>query len=680
MSKKARQRKRMKDASNPVPNTVSSSYAAGTAQARWWAVWGRVFGWLVAAAVFVLAALLCFRQIGEMDLGFHLRAGEWILHHRTWPQIDPFTYTVSNHPYIDLHWLYQVALVGLYRLGGSLALVVAHTALILATLALLCLIIWPKLRSPFGLAILLFIGVLAAELRFMIRPEIVSWVLLVLVLLILERRAAGKPTLLWLLPLIHLVWVNTQGLFVLGWVAIACYFFGEWIEQRKPDRSLAIWGVASIAAGLVNPYLLRGFLFPLTLLTRLNKENPFGQTISEFTSPWKLGLSAAQPFYPQLALWSYYVLAVLGIVGLLLTWRKRRLREVLLFFAFLALSAQAIRNMPLFVLAALPIMAAIITDLLAYLHQTGSPRAGRQAGRQGFLWERFPYGELVGAVLLLLLVAGLGVRVVTNAYYIDDRRSERFGYAFSSTILPVNAVSFLQEHGYSGRVLNHLNYGGYLMWQLKQPVFIDGRLEVMGEEFYHKYLAGSEKKQLLSLLNSYRANVVIFPYLVANSWLQQLKSAPQWQLAYFDHLSAIYVRKGTNPVVTAVDWPTSTPRGLPIPLPAEQRTAILNMDRVKGMHRWLEGFTQQQRFPQEITNLGIFYYYMDILEAAEATLLDAVQASQGRYYEIYNNLGAVYFKKQRYMEAALCYQTVLEDDLANELARQRLLEIQSRKP
>ena len=123
-------------------------------------------GWAALGAVFALVAVLAWRAVGELDLGFHLRAGEWILANR-WPRLDPFTYTVSDRAYVDLHWLYQVALVGLFRLGGSAALVAAHAALILAAFAVVARLAWDRLRSVGGVAALLVPGV---------RPNIVNFV------------------------------------------------------------------------------------------------------------------------------------------------------------------------------------------------------------------------------------------------------------------------------------------------------------------------------------------------------------------------------------------------------------------------------------------------------------------------------------------------------------------------
>ena len=101
----------------------------------------RAWPWLAAAGlVALLAAVLAWRQEVSLDLGFHLASGRWILEHGAWPETDPFTYTVADHPYIDMHGLFQVLLAmverawGLAGVGGfRLALVLGATGFLLAT-------------------------------------------------------------------------------------------------------------------------------------------------------------------------------------------------------------------------------------------------------------------------------------------------------------------------------------------------------------------------------------------------------------------------------------------------------------------------------------------------------------------------------------------------------------------
>src|SRR5262245_60469791 len=55
---------------------------------------------LLEGVVLSLLVLLAFRQVGSLDIGFHLKAGERLLAGDGWPRTDPFTFTLSDRPYI----------------------------------------------------------------------------------------------------------------------------------------------------------------------------------------------------------------------------------------------------------------------------------------------------------------------------------------------------------------------------------------------------------------------------------------------------------------------------------------------------------------------------------------------------------------------------------------------------
>ena len=75
---------------------------------------------------------------------------------------------------------------------------------------------------------------------------------------------------------------------------------------------------------------------------------------------------------------------------------------------------------------------------------------------------------------------------------------------------------------------------------------------------------------------------------------------------------------------------------------------------------------------------GLFHLYRGELPQAAARFSRALQDSGGAYYEIYNNLGAVYFRMKLFADARACYEMVLQDDPTNRLARERLSSLPAR--
>ncbi len=358
------------------------------------------------ALCFALLLTLATRQVGSLDVGFHLKAGEHILQGNGWPRTDPFTFTINDHAYTDTSWGYQVLLALTHSVGGAGGLVLLHAALVLGVF----LTVYRTCRltsiDPTTLAVLMTAGVLASEMRYEVRPELLSWLFLALVLHILHRRAEGLSSPLPALPAIHLVWANCHGLFILGWGALACFVAGSWLRRGALDRKLGAWGLISVAVAMINPYGWRGVVFPFTLATRLSEENAFGQSIGELVSHFGLGLSDQFPFYPRAPIWSFRLLFVLGVIALIPLLRRKRYESALVSILFLYLSARMIRNIPLMVVACLPgIIAALPTGgMMKVMGLRKRPRlfVPRAAFAAGIMEARGSYYELynnLGSVL-----------------------------------------------------------------------------------------------------------------------------------------------------------------------------------------------------------------------------------------------------------------------------------------
>ena len=466
--RRAEPRRRTGQAAQPGRPSAKPGPPCSTAPARPMAWWQ----WFALAAVLALLGILCVRKLESPDLGFHLRAGEALLDGQGFPRTDRFTYTLTDHEYLQTSWGYEVLTALVYRLGRAPGLVVFHAVLVLATFVLLFRSAALAGAPPAANVVLLLLAGLACEMRFETRPEIASYCLLALTLHLLHRRAAGRRGPLWMLPVILLVWANVHSLFVLGWAAIGVFLAGASLRARRLDRALAPWALAALVAPLANPYGLRGMLFPFELLTRFQAENVFAQSIGELVSPFDLALSAQFPFYPRVPIFAFRAFALLSLFGALVAARRRRWSWLFLWLAFAPLGLQAVRNMPLLVVASFPATAVGLTAL----------RIPGRFTRAGPALARAAVAAVVAAAL------GAGLLVVHDAYYIASRRDTRFGWGWNEQALPVKAAAFAERTALAGPVLNHLNFGGHWMWARREPVFIDGRLEVVGEEFYRAYV------------------------------------------------------------------------------------------------------------------------------------------------------------------------------------------------
>jgi hypothetical protein len=658
---------------------------------------------VVLALGFALIALLATRQVGSVDIGFHLRTGEHILSGRGWPRTDPFTFTVGDHPYIDTSWGYDVVVALVHRAAGAPGLSLFHAAIVLATFAVLYRTARLRAVDPTTLVVLLIAGGLAAEMRFDTRPELLSYLFLAIVLYVLHahradrdakpqragavtssapsdsarRRRIAPP--LWVLPLIFVVWSNSHSLFILGWAALAGFVIGGSLQDWRLDRDLVKWSAASVAVAILNPYGLKGVLFPFSLASRLDANNLFNQSIGEFVSPFSLGLSDHFPFFARLPLiFAFRGLAILSIVALVVHARRRRFWAVLVWIAFAPLAMRMFRNMPLLVVGVLPqtIWALPFARLLdAARSVLRSPRAHARVRA---------LAVPIVLALVALAEAALCARVLTGAYYTASRRPERFGVGWNRGELPIAAAEYAKRAGLDRmRVLNHLNFGGYLMWALDAPVFIDGRLEVMGERFYAEYLGVlGEADAMERAIARYGIAWLVFPHVTNPKLLARVSADPRWRLGYVDALAAVFVRAGPDAerYVDASARAVEAGGGADPAWADAARTlpGVAGAPRPSRWSRWLAGLVRPQEFPTANAYIGLFHYFRGELDAAGTRLVAAVRESGGAYYEIYNNLASALMRKQRPDEARACSLVVLEDSPKNRLSLERLAVIDKR--
>ena len=600
------------------------------------------------AACFILIALFACRQDQDFDIGFHLKAGQWIAQNQAVPRLDSFTYTVPSHPYVDMLWLYELGCYGLNQLGGPVLLSVVHDLLILAAFGLLAARMRQTQAPPGAVVFLLLPAILCAELRFLLRPEILSWVFLLLVLMALDARKKLGGSLLFVLPVLQALWVNTEGIFILEWVALGAYLVSDWIETRRPDKNLVQASLLTVAASFLNPYFIQGVLFPFSLLNHLEPHNLFHQSVSEFQSPWVVVRAQNAPFFPALPLALYKILSLSLLALVAVTFRRRKIHEWLLVGAFFVLSAFSIRNVPLFFWVALPVGASCVKDLL----EGASPwREWISSFLKLKPWVAFAAG---------FLILGLSLRVFTQAYYVSDRRMAQNGFGLDEGQVPVKAVDFMDRYGLGGTILNNMAFGSWLDWKGPAPSFIDGRLEVMGEPFYAEYLKSYQTGGLAPLLQKYGVQLILLDHMMDIPWIAQLRALPNWRLIYFDDLSAIYARQDYAPQFVPIDFKTALAAWGMKEEPSDDLLTNLRDQERFALADWMDGFGTIERYPMPLMRVGTFAYENGQFQIARDFFLKALDQSQGKYYEIYYNLGAAYARLNNAALSGLCYQKVGE--------------------
>lgn len=466
---------------------------------------------LALAALAALAIAWASRPLTHDDLFAHLRAGEWMVSNATVPHTDPFSFTRAGTRWITHEWGFSVATWGIWKAAGYPALIAARVLLVLA----IGWIVARRMRaeadassppSVFWQAVLLGIGLWMVTAELILRAALVSELLLALTLLFLTRfRQTGRRG--WLIAIVglFLFWANVHsgvifGLFVLGLWTLEALLAGP-VVRKWP-------GLAPMfRTGPARPYLL---LLAVTILVTLLNPNgwrvwtyPFELSRILFASgiAWDLGHFAATDPRSNAA---FLVLAVLLLAGLLPLRRllALSLAEILGIVTFLVLSFRSPRFLFHFALLALPALYRL------WVGREPSVNSGRILR--------------AGTVAVLFLVAA-------TAWLEHPRR-------LIAEQLPEGAVRFLEAEGIKGRVFNHQNHGGFLLWRRREPIFWDGRNEVfvslVREVTTTPFPEIVEKYGVEALLITEHEYPGILPELPA-----------RWGLVWWDDYSAVYLRR-----------------------------------------------------------------------------------------------------------------------------------------
>lgn len=450
------------------------------------------------------------------DVGRHIRVGRTILDSGAIPQTDLFSHTRGGSPFVPYEWLSE-ALTALVETALGLPGVVVMSALLYAIAVLAVYRTADELGARRVVAFLVaLLGLLLQSVHLLPRPHLFTTAFAAVFVLILVRFArSGRAWTLAPLPLLMLVWANSHGGFLIGFILLAAFLAAtflrsvEYRDAGRARRPLLLVLVACGVASLLNPvgaelwvhttgYLDIRFLVDATQEYRsVDFHAGYGRLFFAclFAGPvvWMTGKARVSPLAGGLYL----------------------------FFAATALHSA--RNIPLFAVASLPWLAVWVDQFLL--------------ARVPFLNKRVAALERIDRSLLPGSGAVLGLSLLWFAL-----GPNREAYQFDSTVFPVELVSSLDSAETSGAVFNQMIYGGYLLYERPGiPVFIDGQTDFYGEELSREYIDVLKgRRGWREVLDRYDVRWT----LVANGEPinQLLDLDPGWELHRADHVATVYRR------------------------------------------------------------------------------------------------------------------------------------------
>jgi|Napbiome12C3dose_1001474.scaffolds.fasta_scaffold00001_273 hypothetical protein len=474
---------------------------------------------------FVFSFLFRSDDSFDQDLGRHLRLGEIILQTKEIPLINLFSYTYPDFPFINSHWLFEVlSYLGQQTIGLQALLVLKVATILLAVWLVLKTI--PKnqyLLLPLGF---IFLHTLRERPDF--RPEILSFLFTGLTLYALSKFEKTKTKLIFALPVIQLLWVNSHIYFILGLFLQAVYlahlgyqFLHSHILSGKL-KLLSVIFLVSVLASLINPSGIKGFLNPLTF------NQNYGYTIVENQTMFLLeSINFRNPNF----LFVKVILALI-ILSIAVAFFKKRLSVKNLGLAGLGmtLALMNVRSFPYLALISLP---AVLENFGTYKTNT---------------------------LIKLLIWISIPLLFLESFFYLNG---DYYKYT-NSTTRPVlkfeengrQALDFVLKNNLPQPIFNNFDIGSYITYRgwPKYRIFVDGRPGEYPKEFFQEiYIpAQYEPQKFKELDKKIGFKTIIFSITDQTPWgkafLTSIVKNPEWKTVYLDHFIIILVKNDAVPL------------------------------------------------------------------------------------------------------------------------------------
>jgi hypothetical protein len=468
------------------------------------------FAQLLVFAVVVLPAVVALRaSMPTIDLAYQIRAGDIMLDTHHLLRTDLFTFTEFGHPWLNQQWGAQILLALLYRAGGWETIAMTRAAIAAVSFWLLYRACRARGAGVRPAAWLSLGGLLVAIYGFVPRPQMFAFLLFAVTLAIVADRTR-HPRLLWLLPIVTLVWANLHGSFFLPPIVLVLAS----LEDRRSSVPSAgrpiLVAAACVVAATVNPYGLRVWRYVVDLST-----NPeVRRTIEEW-----------QP--PRLATFTGFVFfaSVVAVAAIALRHRRQlgwpRLLGLALFFV---IGVTAVRGIIWWSLAA----PLLIADLFP-------GRSGRKDDPR----------TVNTAIAVMLVILGL--------IYLPWFRPTFASSATSGTTTD-GLLAYAPER-YTARVAEYVPPGSRVfaaeIWASwfeltvpDDPVMIDPRIELFPSSVWRDYdVVSSAGEGWQQILNRWKVDVLALSEDQQSDLIAAIEGDPNWQRLYSDDDGVLLVRR-----------------------------------------------------------------------------------------------------------------------------------------
>jgi hypothetical protein len=475
-------------------------------------------------------ALVCIFVMGiniispENDLFWQLKMGGEIWEKHVFPIYDHYNFSNPGAVWTLEEWMPATLFYVIAKNFGIPSLIFLKTSVITLTF-LLFFLLFNKRKVNFYLSFFVFLLAAMVNTRgiWVVFPSVFEYLFIVLTFFILEyfQKISWKTTAV--LCLFSLIWANSHASFFMLTVILFAYVIGSFLAEKLKQRypayqpaglilnkgeriKLLVAGLVSIVTPFLTPNGYWTFLYPFRI--SFGRFTPY---VSEYQKYWAVWQWNWTDFVHGFT----FILIVLLVTLLILSYRKLNPIDFILAVFFIGLSQMAVRHVAIFALVALWLIAKYIS-----------------------VW----FGEYRGLLKRSLIKDILLILFILSFIYFYKTKIVDFGIGFTEEGYPKEAAEFVMKHKIPGNMFNHYNYGGYLIWKMPSyKVFIDGRLEM------YQGQAGEDYLTILNGMTGFQQvlekhHINFFLVYITDPIVSVLTDSPDWRLVHFSDHYVVFVK------------------------------------------------------------------------------------------------------------------------------------------
>lgn len=456
----------------------------------------------------LIMAISTAAQHFDFDLWARLIAGMGVIDGGQVLTEDFLSYT-PVHTWWDHEWGAGVIFYACLKYFGPYSLIILQAILIFLIFFTSSKVVNMRNENPYNI-LFYFFGIMALmpTLNNPIRCHLFSFLFFTLCIYILEKEKKYNSKLIYVIPLIILIWGNIHGGVASGIGVLLIYTIGEALN-KKPFKKYLIILIISCLSLFVNPW---GIDYVKFLLMANTMPRP---NIVEW---WSIFSKYHLLNYLEFKIFMIFILTS-QIIYISKKIKENKLKKwilnidktkYILIILTLFLSVIHVKMMPFFVIISICFMYEDFYELFNI---------------------KMPEWKDKAVYVILLLISCL--TFVTK----------EFSLPVGIDIYPVKEIEFIKINHLEGKLLTNFGIGSYAAYKLypQNTIFMDGRYE----EVYYDYMLPIQKEFFIArkpeyIMDNFKPDIIVIEksYKDANIYLQK-----KWQNVYSGKSFVVYLPK-----------------------------------------------------------------------------------------------------------------------------------------